>query len=231
MFYSGISVERDNRLSVRLRTDIPLLVNIICFERDMTEGGRIRHISEDEIVCEPMRNFWNGIKHEGWPKPPTGGFKGFMNVLGTTMTHGNSEHFSEDSFALLSKEYMIFSIRMGFHYTTVESMMTADTAKNYVRMQYKEGGASLDRRERRIKLIRDILSRLGFEHSSFSDFLDTRLAHEPAEILAERLFQLGRLTMLTKQLDMALSNDAVAQWYTRDIMNKLGMAGTDEEGK
>jgi len=34
---------------------------------------------------------------------------------------------------------------------------------------------------------------------------------------------LGRLSMLTKQLDMALSNDSIAEWYTRDIMKKLGI--------
>jgi hypothetical protein len=40
---------------------------------------------------------------------------------------------------------------------------------------------------------------------------------------------LGRITMMTKQLDMALSNDAIAKWYTQDFAKKLGMEG-DETG-
>jgi hypothetical protein len=28
---------------------------------------------------------------------------------------------------------------------------------------------------------------------------------------------------MTKQLDIALSNDAVAQWYANDFMKKLGL--------
>jgi len=34
---------------------------------------------------------------------------------------------------------------------------------------------------------------------------------------------LGRLTILTKQLDMALQNDDLADWYTRYFKKKLGL--------
>jgi len=35
---------------------------------------------------------------------------------------------------------------------------------------------------------------------------------------------------MTKQLDMALSNDAIARWYAEDFMKKLGLEGNDREG-
>ena len=96
-------------------------------------------------------------------------------------------------------------------------------SNNYIRMQFKEGGAVVKRRIRRIKLLVDILSRLGFENFSKGDFLDTRLTYRDADSIKKGLYDLGRLTMLTKQLDMALSNDSIAAWYTRDIMRKLGL--------
>jgi len=34
---------------------------------------------------------------------------------------------------------------------------------------------------------------------------------------------LGRLTLLTKQLDMALSNEALVQWYEDYFKRKLGI--------
>ena len=129
----------------------------------------------------------------------------------------------ESSFALLSREYMIVGLRMGYHFTTVEGMCTADPQKNYIRMQYKEGGATHERRERRIKLITDVLTRLGFDHQTKGDFLDTRLIGHPTKQVCEGLFKLGQLTMLTKQLDMALTNDQVAAWHTRQIMEKLDL--------
>lgn len=230
MFLGGLNVPGKDKLSVRLKSDIPLRVNIIYIDQDYHTYADKGPIAEDDIASEPMRHFWNGVRHEGWPTPPKMDVKGFMSVMGTSVTSGSREDFSETSFAILSREYMIISLRMGYHFTTVEAMCTEETRKNYVRMQYKEGGASLDRRARRIKLIMDILGKLGFEHHSKGDFLDSRVAYRSADALYERLFLLGRLTMLTKQLDMALSNDSVAEWYTRDIMKKLGLLG-DKEGK
>jgi len=139
------------------------------------------------------------------------------------MEHDEPEGYSESSFALLGREYMIVGLRMGYHFTTVEGICTNDPQKNYIRMQYTEGGATPERRERRIKLIQDVLTRLGFDHQAKGDFLDTRLAGGATRRVCSALFQLGQLTMLTKQLDMALTNDRVAAWYTRQIMAKLGL--------
>jgi len=229
MFHGGLSIDNKDEIGVQLESDIPLKVNIIYVDRKLETNAHKKQVSENDLGSDPMIHFWKGVKHEGWPtSAPQIDVKGFLSVLGTSVTQGEREDFSETSFAILSKEYMIISLRMGYHFTTVEAMCTEDVDKNYARMQYKEGGASMDRRERRIKLIRDILTKLGFEHQSSGDFLDTRIVHQKTEIIRERLFQLGRLIMLTKQLDMALPNDAVAKWYTQDIMKKLGLEPSEE---
>jgi pyruvate,water dikinase len=132
-------------------------------------------------------------------------------------------------FALLSREYMILSLRLGYHFTTFESMCTDEPSKNYIRMQFKGGGASSDRRIRRIGLVMDLLSRMGFEHASRGDFLDSSLSYADEVAIAEKLRLLGRLTMLTKQLDMALANDKVTQWYAGDFARKLGLESRSED--
>ena len=149
--------------------------------------------------------------------------KGFLGVLVTTAANTQRQAFSDQSFAILSDEYMLLSLRMGYHFTTIEAVCTEDDNKNYIRFQYKEGGAALDRRVRRINLITEVLSRMGFEHNARGDFLDSTLAYVDMVTICERLHTLGRLNMLTKQLDMALSNDEVARWYATDIMTKLGL--------
>ena len=40
---------------------------------------------------------------------------------------------------------------------------------------------------------------------------------------------LGRVTMMTKQLDMALSNDSITRWYTKDFKKKLGIEDQVDE--
>jgi pyruvate,water dikinase len=153
---------------------------------------------------------------------------GFASVVTAQMGTGSRADFAEASFALVSTHYMLLSLHLGYHFTTFESMCTPEPSKNYVRMQFKGGGASGDRRVRRIGLVMDLLSRVGFEHASRGDFLDTSFSYADEGAVLDRLQILGRLTMLTKQLDMALSNDALAQWYTDEFASKLGLEAGSE---
>lgn len=219
MFAHSKTLGSKEGIGIRLKTDIPLPVYIIYLDKDCSD----KCIKEDNIASIPMKVFWNGIKKQGWPAQRPVNFKGFMSVVASNMTSGDPCEFTQNSFAILSKEYMMLSLHLGYHFTTIEAMCTSEPSKNYIRMQYKNGGASIERRVRRIKLITDILSKAGFEHTSKGDFLDTVLSYNSFEGIKEKLYILGRLTMMTKQLDMALTNEAVAQWYTEDFIKKLGL--------
>ena len=219
MFHSARDLEQNEGLGCKLKSDIPLDVNVIFIDRESAGLNRKKYISEDEIVSDPLKYFWEGIKSEGWPRRPQPGL--MVRKMGTDLTDLDRQEYSESSYAVLSKEYMILSMRMGYHFTTIEAMCTEEPSKNYIQMQYKDGGASLDRRIRRIKLLNQILSLLGFLHERRNDFLNSHIAYQDRASMAEKLAILGRLTMMTKQLDMALSTDAVANWYTSDFIRKL----------
>ena len=64
---------------------------------------------------------------------------------------------------------------------------------------------------------------MGFEHSCEGDFLDASISYQDASVMTHDLRLLGRINIITKQLDMALANDAVARWYTDDFLKKLGL--------
>jgi pyruvate,water dikinase len=112
---------------------------------------------------------------------------------------------------------------MGYHFSTFEALVTPEPEKNYIRMQFKLGGAPLERRIRRIWLICELLRKVGFENSSKGDFLETTIAYQGSAEMLERLHLLGRITILTKQLDLALSSDERARWYLNDFSDKLGL--------
>lgn len=223
MFSKAKTVEHKDRLGVRLQSEIPLDVYILCLDRPQP-GDDCRTTTEDEIESAPMKAFWAGVKREGWVSealPASPG--GLMGVLATHLSTSEANDFSECSFAILSREYMVMSLRMGYHFTTIEAMCTGESSQNYIRMQHKGGGASADRRVRRVTLIKDLLSRLGFEHRGAGDFLDSAVSYLDAGASGETLELMGRITMLTKQLDMALSNDAITRWYTEDFAKRLGL--------
>jgi pyruvate,water dikinase len=201
-----------------LKTKIPLQINILYLDEEILIDKKSRWVSEDRIDSRPMQKFWDGLRQEGWPnrRPP--------NVQHSyTPAAAETTGFSEDSFAFLGREYMLLNLRLGYHFMTIEAMSTPEPNNNLVRLQYKHGGMWFDRRVRRLKLITEILSAVGFENSSKGDFLDSQISHIDQAAVCERLILLGRLTIMTKQLDMALTNDDVSDWYTQEFMQRLGL--------
>ncbi len=210
----------EGRVGIRLEGKIPLKLDLIYI--DIPPGElKEKKINDHNLISEPMQAFWNGVLTEGWPHPLPTGMKGITSAVAHRSARYMPEEALRRSFAVLHREFMLLSLKMGYHFSTIEAICTPDADKNYIKMQFKDGGASLGRRTRRIKLITSVLSHYGFENHSRGDFLDTTVSHESARQIKEKLSILGRLAMLTKQLDMALSNDQITEWYTRDILRKL----------
>jgi pyruvate,water dikinase len=224
MFLGATDIEDKDRLSLKLKTDIPLTVNIIYIDREYDPDAEGGWVDQDNIESEPMQQFWDGVREEGWPKTsaastmkPVGPIAGKEGHIRTKLD------FSENSFAIISHEYMIVSLRMGYHLATVEAMCSDDLSKNYLSMQFSYGGSTLDRRTRRVELLTDIMRAMGFHCQRKADYLGAYMSYKDRRTIADRLHKLGRLTLMTKQLDMALSSEGVTKWYTREFMKKLGL--------
>lgn len=226
MFITATDAGSGEEIGMRLKSEIPLAVNLIYIDRPMFGSVRDKWIMDNETGSVPMDAFWSGIKEEGWPSVQPVNLRGVVSVLSTQMLRGEGYGFLEKSFAILSREYMLLGLSMGYHFSTIEAMCSDDPGKNYIRMQYKEGGASLDRRIRRISLLKDILSCMGFENFSESDFLDSMFSHSDRRVISEKLHLLGRISMMFKQLDMALSTDSIMKWYRNDFMKRLDLHET-----
>lgn len=207
-----------------LDSGLPIPMKVISLnERSHHLSGRKR-IKVDQINSAPMKRFWGGIMKEGWPQHmPADSRSNGYKLKTARISKKDERNFEDISFAVLDEEYMIVSLRMGYHFTTFEAKLTDNAEDNYVRMQFKGGGAANDRRLRRIKLIADILAVAGFTNTISGDFLDTILSGLEPDVIGDKLYMLGRLTMMSKQLDMALNNDAIAQWYRDTFQKKLGL--------
>jgi pyruvate,water dikinase len=228
MFQAAIELEGPGQLGVHLQTEIPLDVHIVCMGNDRLRHENKTVITEDEILSHTLKAIWDGIKMEGWPS--MGHQKGIPTGMTTSnMSEEKRRTFAEDSFAIVSGDYLLLSLRMGYHVSTIETYCSDSVTKNFIRIQLKQGGAKRDRRIRRIQLITDILTVLGFDHMGSGDFLDSMIAYQDYDSIIEKLKLLGRLTILTKQLDMALSSDAVTDWYKDDMLRILGLA-EDQDG-
>jgi pyruvate, water dikinase len=219
MFDSSSSADRSG-LGVRLKSEIPLVIEVINLDEG-TDFLNKKHVTEKDIHSAPFQSFWSGAIKAGWMPPPASDLKSMMSVVATDMTNQKTDSLAEKSYAVVSRDYMVLSLRMGYHFSTISSICSDNTNRNFIKMTFKEGGASIEKRIRRIKLITDLLTKIGFSASSKGDFFSAFIEYTDLKRTEDMLFKLGQITMLTKQLDVALSDDEDVQDYTEEFSEIL----------
>ena len=207
------------REAVKIEVKIPLEIYVIDLDGGIKSDSK--KITPDQILSIPMNALLQGMMAMEWPGPPPINVKGFFSVIASTAMQPHSEKLLwEPSFAIISREYMNFNIRLGYHIQTVEAFVGDNINDNYVRFLFKGGGASIDRRARRTRLIKEILELTDFDVKRTGDVLDARVTKYDKSNLLKKLGILARLTAYTKQLDMTLFNDAMVDWYIKEFLSK-----------
>ncbi len=219
MFKISDSRDLTRGVAVKLEVVLPLEIYVI----DL--GGGVKYgtdkFTPDNIRSIPMNALLKTMMSMEWPGPPPINVKGFLTVIAqTSMQPRSHEALWEPSFAILSKEYMNFTIRLGYHLQTIEAYAGDNINDNYIRFLFKGGGASTDRRTRRTRLIKELLEKIDFSIDRTGDVLDARITKYDRASIEKKLSTLARLTVYTKQLDMTLFNDAMVDWYVKEFVKK-----------
>lgn len=222
MFHiQGASVDEigDTR---RLVSGIPLVAYIIDLDGGLTADSP-QTLSPDHVLSHPFKAFYRGLSAMKWPHgSPTVDAKGFLGMLAHTASIPEYElkKTGEKSFSFISREYMNFTLRLGYHLSTVEAYAGPDLNNNYIRFFFKGGGAALERRLRRVRLITRILKSLDFDFRITEDVVDASVARYRPDKIEQKLEALGKLTVYTKQLDMVMFNDSITDHYIEEFIKK-----------
>jgi pyruvate,water dikinase len=188
-------------------------------------------VNFEAVSSIPFQTFLGGMMSIPWPKARPLDVKGFISVIGVTATTPQAEdQLRKVSFALISRDYMNFSLCLGYHASTIEAFVGESLDDHYIRFHYQGGAAALERRLRRLQLIGGILSRLGFTVTLEADLLDGMAIGDPVPILLKKLEILGRLEVYTKQMDMVMSDDDLAHGYIKDFFEKHVNSGHTTPG-
>jgi pyruvate,water dikinase len=204
--------------AVRLGLKIPLKIYMIDLNHGIDTAAK--RITADNVCSIPMNAFLKGMMSMKWPGPKPENVKGFAAVVAKIASEPSlyRDRGWGKSFALISKEYMNFNVRLGYHISTVEAYAGNNMDLNYIRFHFKGGGASIERRLRRTLLIKEILEKLDFEVDRIGDMLNARMTRYKNSAVEEKLNILGRLTVYTKQLDMIMFSDAFVDCYLQEFM-------------
>jgi len=213
--------QRDNIHSVRLKTSIPFNLHIIDLGGGIEASRRAKFVPPEAITSIPLRALWKGISHPeiSWAGPIPIDMKGLYSVVSRSLT-ASSDHsdFWSRTFAIISRNYLNYSSRLGYHFATIDAYVSDSRNDNYITFRFKGGAADEVRRGRRVRFLGAVLEKLDFEVEVTGDLVVGRLWKYPRELLEEKLDMLGRLMGCARQRDMLMADDAIVDWYTEAFL-------------
>ncbi|HEY5997690.1 MAG TPA: PEP/pyruvate-binding domain-containing protein [bacterium] len=221
MFALGEGLGEGGARAVVLRAGIPVAIHLLDLGGGLASRGG-RAVEPEAVLSVPFAALLRGMRAMTWPEPRAADVKGLLGMMAHTATISEEElrGTAEKSLALVGANYMNFSIRLGYHFSQVEAWVGERLNDNYVRFFFKGGGAAVDRRLRRVRLIAEILASMDFQVRVAEDVIRAQAAKYRRPALERTLEALGRLTAYTKQLDMAMFNDAVTNWYRDEFVRE-----------
>ncbi len=187
-----------------------------------------------DVRSKPLNALWQGMHHIGWQGPPPMQAGSFLAVVAQAAANPEFEAANASSMAarncfLITESYCNLQARFGFHYTTVEGNAGPFADENYVYLQFTGGGADITRKRLRAKLIRNILIRKGFTATAKEDTVFAKMENIDADQVVEGMVVLGYMLVHSRQLDVALDNDAAVKKYENEFLE--GIATTLLEWK
>ncbi len=223
MFRMSDHVADVTQKAIRVGEKLPFELYVI----DIGSGLR-RHtgdcVTMAEVGCEPMLALLKGMTHPGlrWWEPRRVSLAGFLSVATESMMSpqydASVRRLGERSYAIVAEAYCNFSSRIGYHFAAVDAYCGPSPTRNYVSFRFKGGAADDLRRAKRCELIATILARLDFQVERRGDLVNARLRKFPRQVILDRLDQVGRLLVATRQLDMRMAPRTPVEWFARAFL-------------
>lgn len=207
MFRFGESSNRQ-RNAVQLKVNIPIQLFVLDLGGALREGlTTCNEINAHDVESVPFRALWRGLSHPGinWSSSVGVDVHNFMSLMAAGAMPQQGQ-LGGASYTLISKDYMNISIRFGYHFATVDALITDDAEHNYVALYFTGGAGAHYGKSLRIQYIANVLSRLGFETVLKGDLIEASLTRLDRASMEEPLDQLGRLLGSTRLLDVAIRN-------------------------
>ncbi|MFN3535653.1 MAG: PEP-utilizing enzyme, partial [Desulfatiglandales bacterium] len=144
MFDFGNSHGFRERSSKQLICDVPMQFWVINLDDGFKLEPKGNHIHIEDITSLPMLALWKGMVKVPWKGPPALNTRGFMSILLEATQNPNleaarSSEFAVKNYFMVSKNYCSLQSRFGFHFSSVEALLSERTLENYISFQFKGG--------------------------------------------------------------------------------------------
>ncbi len=196
-----------------LETGVPLTMRVLDIGGGLSADGDGPARPAD-VRCEPLAAFLEGLSRQGaWAEAEQPELSLRDVVSGMSRTARALDAAPEvlaGNLAIAGADYLNLSLRLGYHFSVVDALLSGDATRDYVYFRFVGGLADPRRRERRARFIRRVLAALDFNVSQKGDLVAGRLKLAGTDCLRQALRALGALTAVTRQRDLSLHADGDA---------------------
>ncbi len=226
MFDFGTRHGLASQSSKQLVCRVPMQWWVINLDDGFTREVPERFVRLEDIASDPMLAVWAGIVAVPWEGPPVASAGSMMSVfLQATMNpelgEGGGGAFTEKNVFLVSRRYACLNSRFGFHFTTIESLLSEGDFDSHAGFKFSGGAADEARRTLRAELIGEVLEHFDFHVKLRQDNLFAKYESRSHALVLDRLRVLGYLLVHTRQLDMAMADRGAADRLRAKMLAEL----------
>jgi len=209
----------------KLDWNIPLDLVFIDIGGGIRKGAR-RKIGIKDISSLPMQSILSGVAVPGaWDNEPMSvDFGSFMSSLTRTISPelATPRNLGQN-LAVVSADYANISLRLGYHFTMIDTYLAENINDNYIYFRFFGGVTEEVRRARRAEFLDRILAENDFLVERHGDFVVGRIKKLDKRGIMARLRLLGLLIGYTRQLDVKMVDE-------KKIADNIKQFRTLEEG-
>lgn len=213
----------------KLTWNIPIDLVMIDIGGGLRDDVAGRKIRPEQITSTPMQALLAGLAHpKAWDNDPMSlDFGSFMSSLTRTFSPElATPKFVGQNLAVVSRDYANVSLRLGYHFTMIDTYMTENISNNYAYFRFFGGVTDVSRRSRRAKFLHKVLEDHDFRVEVHGDLVVARIKKVDEASLKKRLYLLGLLIGFTRQLDVKMvSNQSINDYV--DKLNTLMRQAND----
>ena len=230
MFNFGKEHHFPQRSSKQLHYQVPMQYWILNLDDGFKEEVEGKYVTLDNIACPPMLALWEGMVAVPWDGPPAVSGRGLASVMfqataNPALASPFKSQYANRNYFMISRHFMSLQSRFGFHFATVEALVSERDRENYVSFSFAGGAADQARRQSRARFIARLLEPLGFGLEIKGDTLRARVEGLGQGEMLGAVKKIGYLIMHTRQLDMIMGEPAAVARYQAKMEQEL--AGLD----